>query len=45
VKSRDLQHWQDISKEVSFPPGARHGTVLRVPESVVKNLQNPSPQR
>ncbi len=40
VKSTDLEHWQDISPQVSFPPGTRHGTVLKVPEQVVRNLQN-----
>ena len=39
VKSRDLAHWQDFSKELSFPAGARHGTVLRVADGVVKTLQ------
>jgi beta-xylosidase len=39
VKSADLEHWQDISSQVSFPKGARHGTVLKVPESVVRHLQ------
>lgn len=38
VKSRDLKNWQDISKNVVFPKGARHGTVLRVPANVVKNI-------
>lgn len=40
VKSKDLKNWQDISKEVVFPKGARHGTILRVPENVVKSLLN-----
>ncbi len=30
VISSDLQHWTDISDKVSFPPGARHGTVFTV---------------
>ena len=38
AKSRDLEHWEDISKQVSFPAGVRHGTVLRVPEGVVKKI-------
>ena len=42
VKSTDLEHWQDISSLVTFPRGARHGTVLRVPETVIWNLQSPS---
>jgi hypothetical protein len=28
VRSKDLVHWEDISETVSFPKGARHGTVL-----------------
>ena len=40
VKSTDLEHWQDISATVSFPEGFRHGTVLRVPGEVVKNLSS-----
>jgi hypothetical protein len=39
VKSADLEHWQDISGQVSFPRGTRHGTVLKVPEDRVRNLQ------
>jgi hypothetical protein len=45
VKSADLEHWQDISKEVSFPKGARHGTALKVPESVVRILQTQEPNK
>jgi hypothetical protein len=40
TKSSDLAHWQDISTQVSFPKGARHGTVLKVPGQIVRNLQN-----
>src|SRR5690606_8961367 len=28
VVSSDLEHWKDISPEISFPEGARHGTVF-----------------
>jgi hypothetical protein len=41
MKSTDLEHWQDISSQVSFPRGMRHGTILKVPESIVRNLQKP----
>jgi hypothetical protein len=41
VKSTDLKHWQDISADVSFPKGSRHGTISFVPENLVNNL---SPQ-
>ncbi len=42
VKSRDLEHWEDISKQISFPHGARHGTVLWVNEQAVRKLQEQS---
>ena len=40
IKSPDMEHWQDISPATSFPKGFRHGTVLRVPASVVENLSS-----
>jgi hypothetical protein len=47
VKSPDMKNWQDISPEVALPRGARHGTVLKVPESIVRILQetNQTPNR
>jgi hypothetical protein len=44
VQSQDLIQWQDVSDRVFFPAGARHGTVLRVSESVVKTIQNKTAQ-
>ena len=41
IKSADMKTWQDISTELAFPKGIRHGTVLTVPESVVQQIQNP----
>jgi hypothetical protein len=38
VKSSDLAQWQDVSKDLSLPRGARHGAVLRVAERVVRNI-------
>lgn len=40
VKSADLEHWQDVSQQVSFPRGTRHGTVLKVPASVIQQIQS-----
>ncbi len=45
MKSGDLEHWQDILKELSFATAVRHGTVLRVAESVVKAIAKNAPQR
>ena len=40
VKSTDLKVWEDISPQVRMPSGARHGTVLHVPESVVRTVES-----
>ena len=39
VKTRDWQTWQDIGAQLSFPNGARHGTVFAVPAKIVAGLQ------
>ncbi len=39
VRSKDLEHWEDCSKEMHFPRGQRHGTVLRIPEAVANGLE------
>lgn len=28
VSSTDIEHWEDISDQISFPKGARHGTIF-----------------
>lgn len=38
VASRDMVRWEDISGQLKFPEGARHGTVLRVPRDVLSKL-------
>lgn len=39
VESTDLANWTDVGDKVSFPKGARHGTVLMVPEGVIRRLK------
>lgn len=39
VRSPDLLDWADVSKEVSFPEGMRHGSALRVPLEVANRLR------
>jgi hypothetical protein len=39
VKTADFKTWQDLTKQLSFPAGARHGTVLRVSEEVLQPLR------
>ena len=38
LKSKDFVKWIDISYQVSFPEGTRHGTVFRAKLSVLENL-------
>ncbi|WP_304197587.1 prolyl oligopeptidase family serine peptidase [Flavobacterium alvei] len=36
---KTAEGWEDISEQVSFPQGTRHGTVLKVPNSVIAELK------
>jgi len=38
VKSCDFKQWEDISKTAVFPAGSRHGSALRVSETVLAPL-------
>jgi hypothetical protein len=38
VSSSDLTHWNDISEKVSFPKGARHGTVFKISKTELDAL-------
>jgi hypothetical protein len=39
VRSKDMEHWDDVSSQVTFPSGIRHGTVFRVSDKVFDHLQ------
>lgn len=44
MRSRDLQHWEDVSAQMNFPDEGtpvrmRHGTVIAVPRELVSRLQ------
>ena len=39
IRSRDLEHWEDLSARLVFPEGARHGTVLAIPRAVLRGLE------
>lgn len=38
VISQDLVNWADISDQISFPEGTRHGTVFKVQKSILDGL-------
>jgi beta-galactosidase len=40
VSTTDGVNWKDISDEVSFPKGTRHGTAFAVPIATLENLIN-----
>lgn len=39
VRSKDLKTWEDVSDQVKFPEGIRHGTVFKVSPTMLKSLQ------
>jgi hypothetical protein len=40
LKSTDLKTWQDITDQLHFPKGIRHGTAFEVPQSVLDKLKS-----
>ena len=42
VKSDDLENWTDISEEISFPQGMRHGSIFSVTKKEFEKLQEAS---
>ena len=40
VRSKDLKNWEDISDQVSFPEGTRHGTVFKVSRDRFQKLKS-----
>jgi beta-xylosidase len=43
TRSKDLITWEPITEMLSFPRGARHGTVLAVPAGIVEELKKFTP--
>lgn len=47
VFSADLKHWTDISETINFPEGARHGSIIKIRQSVydtlIKSLESDRP--
>lgn len=39
IASYDLEVWEDISSEVSFPAGSRHGTVFKITSQELQKLK------
>jgi hypothetical protein len=39
IRSGDLVSWSDVSKHMHFPQGARHGSVIKIPEALGRQLE------
>lgn len=39
VRSTDLENWTDISAEINFPEGTRHGTVFKVKQRILDKFK------
>lgn len=39
MRSRDLEHWEDLSDRLHMPQGVRHGSVLSVSDETLARLQ------
>ncbi|MHC4153597.1 MAG: glycoside hydrolase family 43 protein [Planctomycetota bacterium] len=38
TRSKDLRSWTDVSDKINFPKGLKHGSIIRVPKELVRNL-------
>lgn len=39
VRSSDLKNWTEVTDEIHFPEGTRHGTVIKVKEGVLNKIK------
>jgi sucrose-6-phosphate hydrolase SacC (GH32 family) len=39
IRSKDLRQWEDLTPQLKFPEGARHGTAFWAPSKIVKGLE------
>jgi len=39
IKSKDLKSWTDVSDQLQFPEGIRHGTILRISNKELNKLK------
>jgi hypothetical protein len=44
IKTRDFKSFTDITRQVSFPTGHKHGTVLQIPRTTLDHLLEPRNQ-
>ena len=42
-RSKDLKTWEDVTSQMSFPTGMRHGSVIVVPTDIVTRVRKQRP--
>jgi len=42
--TKDLEQWEDISDQLSFPEDCRHGSILKISRTLMEKLRNPEMQ-
>ena len=40
VRSKNMTDWEDVSEQISFPTGVRHGTAFKVDKKIFTGLNN-----
>ncbi len=40
VRSKDMVNWEDVSDQITFPSGARHGTAFKVSQKILESIQS-----
>jgi beta-xylosidase len=43
IKSKDLKHWEDLTPQLNFPKGIRHGTIFSVSQKEYEKLKAVKP--
>lgn len=43
MATRDFDRWEDVSATLRMPPGARHGSLIRVPRAIAERLEAEGP--
>ena len=39
VRSKDMKTWEDVSDQITFPEGTRHGTAFKVSEKIFEGMK------
>jgi beta-xylosidase len=43
MRSKDMEHWEDITSQLKMPQGIRHGTAFKAPMELIEKLKKTIP--